>query len=77
MMTTTLHELNPTIAHDGTRRELHENELTGRYDELLVNQRLSWTTHQRLNRLLGKGGQGVVYLSERRGADSGPLVAPR
>lgn len=69
MMTTTLQEHNVTIAKDGTRREQHENELTARYDDLLSNQRLSWTTHQNLNRLLGKGGQGVVYLSERRGAD--------
>ena len=69
MMTTTLHEQNPTIARDGSRRIEHENELTGRYDNLLHTQRLSWTTHQHLSRLLGKGGQGVVYLSERRGAD--------
>lgn len=69
MMTTTFQELYPTIARDGTRRVEHENELTGRYDEILATQKLSWTTHQRLNRLLGKGGQGVVYLSERRGAD--------
>jgi len=69
MMTTTLHEPNATIAYDGTRKVEHDNELTGRYDEILESQRLSWTTHQRLNRLLGKGGQGVVYLSERRGAD--------
>lgn len=69
MMTTTLHELNATIAQDGTRRVEHENELTVRYDEVLQNQRLSWTTHQHLDRLLGTGGQGVVYLSERRGAD--------
>lgn len=68
-MTTTLQELNATIAHDGTRRVEHDNELTQRYDELLDNQKLSWTTHQRLIRMLGKGGQGVVFLSERRGAD--------
>ena len=36
---------------------------------LLDEQRLSWTEHHRLLRLLGKGGQGVVYLSERRGTD--------
>lgn len=68
-MNTTLQELNATIAYDGSRPIEHENELTSRYDELLDGQRLSWTTHQRLSRLLGKGGQGVVYLSERRGAD--------
>jgi len=69
MMTTTLQELNPTIAHDGSRRIEHENELTVRYDEIISTERLSWTTHQRLNRLLGKGGQGVVFLTERRGSD--------
>src|SRR5262249_30540791 len=30
---------------------------------------MSWTEHLRLMRLLGSGGQGVVYLSQRRGAD--------
>ena len=69
MMTTTFQDLNPTIAKDGSRRVEHQNELTGRYEELLRTQKHSWTTHQRLNRLLGKGGQGVVYLTERRGAD--------
>lgn len=69
MMTSTLHELNATIAYDGTRKVEHENELTGRYDEILDSKRLSWTTHQGLNRILGKGGQGIVFLSERRGAD--------
>ena len=69
MMTTTFHELDPTLAGDGTRNVEHENELTARYDEVLVRQKLSWTTHQRLSKMLGKGGQGVVFLSERRGAD--------
>ena len=69
MTTTTLQDFNPTIARDGGKPVAHTNELTGRYDELIEQQRLSWTTHQKLIRLLGKGGQGVVYLSERRGAD--------
>jgi eukaryotic-like serine/threonine-protein kinase len=30
---------------------------------------LSWTAHHRLLTLLGSGGQGVVYLTERRGTD--------
>ena len=68
-MNTTLHELNPTIPYDGSRPQEHENELTARYDEILAEQRHSWTSHQRFKRLLGRGGQGVVYLSERRGAD--------
>lgn len=69
MTTTTLQDLNPTLAYDGTRPAEHENELVERYAAALNEQRLSWTTHQKLIRLLGKGGQGVVYLSERRGAD--------
>ena len=40
-----------------------------RYQEILSRQRLSWTEEHRLVRLLGFGGQGVVYLSEGRGTD--------
>jgi serine/threonine-protein kinase len=43
--------------------------LLSRYRTILEEQRLSWTDHHRLTRLLGSGGQGVVYLSERRGTD--------
>ena len=39
------------------------DELLGRYQQILDEQRLSWTEHHRLMRLLGSGGQGVVYLS--------------
>lgn len=31
---------------------------------------MHWTEHHRFLKLLGSGGQGVVYLSERRGTDS-------
>ena len=31
---------------------------------------MSWTEHLHLTRRLGSGGQGVVYLSERRGTDN-------
>jgi len=41
-----------------------------RYHAVIKEQRLSWTEHQRLIRRLGSGGQGVVYLSERRGTDN-------
>ena len=68
-MTTTLQDLNLTVSHQGQHRSRYSNELVHRYDELVTGHRLSWTAHQRLNRLLGQGGQGVVYLSERRGAD--------
>ncbi len=44
-------------------------ELIGRYEQIIREKRLSWTTHLRLLRQLGAGGQGIVYLTERRGSD--------
>ncbi len=44
-------------------------ELMGVYDDMLAAKRHSWTTHLRMIREIGRGGQGVVYLTERRGAD--------
>ena len=69
-MTTTLQEFTRTVSRDGAHPSKYSNELVRCYEDLVTGQRLSWTAHQRLNRLLGEGGQGVVYLSERRGADS-------
>jgi serine/threonine-protein kinase len=43
--------------------------LLNKYRAIVEEQRLSWTEHHRLIRPLGSGGQGVVYLSRRRGAD--------
>src|SRR5690606_23093113 len=54
---------------EGRVRQEESPELLTRYEAILQGHRLSWTTHQGLLRLLGRGGQGVVYLSERRGAD--------
>ena len=68
-MNTTLQEFTRTVSHDRAQPSRYSNELVKRYDDLVTGQRLSWTAHQKLNRLLGQGGQGVVYLSERRGAD--------
>ncbi len=69
-MSTTLHDINATIAFREIPEGDVDNELSDRYASVINEQRLSWTTHQRLIRLLGKGGQGLVFLSERRGADS-------
>lgn len=44
-------------------------ELRDRYLKLIQNRRVQWTTYHALERELGSGGQGVVYLSARRGAD--------
>ncbi len=43
--------------------------LLQRYQNLLRNRRVQWTTYHRFVRELGSGGQGIVYLSERKGAD--------
>ncbi len=67
-MSTTLSE--GTLTHTGsTLGGQCPAELLERYNAILSDQRLHWTTHHRMLRLLGAGGQGVVYLSERRGTD--------
>jgi serine/threonine-protein kinase len=67
-MTTTIPELNPTAAFTSAVDPCAV-ELTIRYRALVSGERLSWTAQHRMSRLLGSGGQGVVYLSERHGAD--------
>ena len=44
-------------------------EMVRTYQEIINREKLSWTTHLHLKRVLGTGGQGIVYLTERRGAD--------
>jgi len=43
--------------------------LLGRYRSILEEESFGWTEYHRLIRPLGSGGQGVVFLSERRGTD--------
>jgi len=69
-MTTTFLEGSATRTWGGHHAIRCPNELLMRYQQILDEQRLSWTEHHRLISLLGSGGQGVVYLSERRGTDS-------
>jgi len=45
------------------------HKLIKRYERVLQEKRHSWTSHLRLLTKLGSGGQGVVYLTERRGSD--------
>jgi len=67
--TTILHGTR-TITLDGEQADLRcPTDLLDRYDALQKNKYMGWTEHLRFRRLLGTGGQGVVFLSDRRGSD--------
>ncbi len=69
MSTTIYLEGKGTRTWGGHQTPRISGELVGRYQTMLKQSRLSWTEHHRLVRMLGSGGQGVVYLSQRRGTD--------
>ncbi len=69
MFTTTSEDPFPTQTLNGQEDDSKRNELLGQYEDIVERKRLSWTTHLHLTRQLGEGGQGIVYLTERRGAD--------
>jgi eukaryotic-like serine/threonine-protein kinase len=75
MLTTTRQDMYPTITHGGHPAPLQPNELVSQYQEILTEGRLHWTSHLRLLKLLGSGGQGVVYQTELRGTDTFTLPA--
>ena len=68
-MYTTHEEIAPTLTIGGHPTKNFRNELVDQYETIGVHKRLDWTSHLRLKRVLGRGGQGVVYLTERKGAD--------
>ncbi len=67
-MTTTISERTPSRS-GGTTPTAGDGELLARYRGLARGDRIEWETAYRKVKLLGKGGQGVVYLAERHGAD--------
>ncbi len=67
--TTILQFASHTLDWNGSREPRGPSELLDRYQDIVGLGRLSWTGHHRFLKLLGTGGQGRVYLSERRGAD--------
>ena len=69
MFTTTRFEITPTLIQAGGETKNIDVDLVETYEQILSDRKLSWTTHLRLKKLLGKGGQGVVFLTERKGAD--------
>ena len=62
-------DLAVTVSHDSEPGSSQCAELMASFDSLTLAKRHSWTTHLRLIKEIGRGGQGVVYLTERRGAD--------
>ncbi len=70
MSTTIFLERNGTRSWGGEHPPRCSDQLFRRYQSMLAENRLSWTEHHRLERMLGAGGQGIVYLSMRRGTDN-------
>lgn len=70
LQSTTRHDPNATLTFHGSPREDQgPSELVAPYLELVSRKTLNWTTHHRLGKLLGSGGQGRVFLSACRGTD--------
>jgi serine/threonine-protein kinase len=67
-MTTTISEINAAPVEIGKLGK-DGAELLARYHALQHRECVTWAAEYRKIRLLGKGGQGVVYLSERQGTD--------
>ena len=70
MSTTRIYKETATMTLDGGSSKRCPEKLLEAYQKLLATQRFSWTEHHRFLRQLGSGGQGVVYLTERRGTDN-------
>lgn len=69
MYTTTMSDEEKTRALVEGEALVSSDKLIERYKSLLNCRRVQWTTYHRFVRELGSGGQGIVYLSERKGAD--------
>lgn len=68
-MHSTLMAEDKTCAFLESKAQENNTELRERYLHMIKHRRVQWTTYHGLERELGSGGQGIVYLSARRGAD--------
>src|SRR5688572_18881413 len=75
MFNTTRQNIHLTITSGGHPAHEKPNELVPQYEQIVIEQRLQWANHLHLLKLLGSGGQGVVYLTELRGTDDFTLPA--
>ena len=69
MATTTFPEGHATWTLGGPSARCCSEALVDSYRRIIEQESFNWTEYHRLIRRLGSGGQGVVYLSKRRGAD--------
>ncbi|MBI2808037.1 MAG: serine/threonine protein kinase [Planctomycetes bacterium] len=68
MISTTVSQDQPSFL-DADRYDAAGAELLTEYETLLRSDTVHWAAEYKKIRILGKGGQGVVYLSERQGTD--------
>ena len=68
-LSTTILQGTRTITFGGAEAKRCPTDLYERYERILEKKYMGWTEHLRFRRLLGTGGLGVVYLSDRRGSD--------
>jgi eukaryotic-like serine/threonine-protein kinase len=66
--TTFAHDIR-TLTLGGESAPACNPDLLSRYQLLLDDRKLQWMAYHRLDRVLGRGGQGVVFYSTRMGAD--------
>ena len=66
---TTHGELHLTSHLDGEFESSQCEKLVSQYDGLVKSSHQRWTAYLRFEKTLGSGGQGIVFLSNRRGAD--------
>ena len=68
MISTTVTHTGPSLRASAPF-DIGGAELLTQYETLLKNESVRWAAEYKKIRILGKGGQGVVYLSERQGTD--------